>query len=381
MRTCLHIFLTVARQESRFLREAGAQVASGLFDEVVLAAKWEPGLAEEETLAPGVRVWRVRLTTGSLPRTLSMQLLKMVEWRARIVGFAKRLRPGLVISHSIAALPVGLACKRAVGSPLLYDAHELETERNGLRGWRKGLERRTERRLIRGCDAVVVVSDSIADWYAREYGIVRPAVVRNVPEVVGDSPRPDPRLWRDRFGIRDDHLVFIYQGGLFSGRRIEQFLRVFSAARPDRHVVFMGYGELEGLVREAAARHANIHFAPAVPPRDVLRHTAGADVGLVGVENVCLSYYYSLPNKLFESLLAGIPVLMPSYPEMARVARDSGCGWVVGEEDAAWLEAVNGLDAQSVAATKARARSAAAAYSWRNESGHFLEAVKQSLLS
>jgi glycosyltransferase involved in cell wall biosynthesis len=381
MRVCLHIFLTAAKQESRFLREAGAQIASGLFDEVVLAAKWEPGLAEEEVLAPGIRVWRVRLSTAGLPKTLPMQLLKMVEWRARIVRFAKGIRPKLIVAHSLAALPVGVAAKRATGAPLLYDAHELETERNGLHGWRQRLERRTERRLVRHCDAMVVVSDSIADWYAREYGIPRPFVVRNVPELTGAPPPADRRLWRDRFGIPDDHLIFIYQGGLFRGRRIEQFLRVFAAVGPERHVIFMGYGELEPLVREAAARHPNIHFAPAVPPRDVLRHTAAADVGLVGVENICLSYYFSLPNKLFEFLAAGLPVLMPAYPEMVRVAkRCDGCR-VVGESDRDWLMAMQEPTPARGAMPTSSGRATMNPESWEGERDTFVKACRGVLAS
>ena len=128
-----------------------------------------------------------------------------------------------------------------------------------------------------------------------------------------DTPAgPVPKktaILRSELGIPDGDLVFLYQGGLFRARRIEQLLRVFSRAAKDRHVVFMGYGELERMVRSAAATNYNIHFRPAVSPHEVLA-LAGADVGLVGVENVCLSYYYSLPNKFFEeSLLAGVPVL------------------------------------------------------------------------
>jgi glycosyltransferase involved in cell wall biosynthesis len=375
MAGCLHIFLTVARQESRFLREAASLIASGQCGEVRLAAKWEPGLAEREALAPGVDVWRVKLRTLGLPRSLPWQLLKHFEWKARIVGEALRTRPSLLVAHSLAALPVAVACKRRAGARLVYDAHELETERNGVRGIRQKLDRWAERRLIRHCDAVVVVSDSIADWYAQKYGIARPVVVRNVPEVpAAGLPAADPALWRKQFNIPADHMVFIYQGGLFPGRRIEQLIRVFAQAKPDRHVVFMGYGELEGVVQAATAKHANIHFAPAVAPADVLRHTAGADVGLVGVANVCLSYYYSLPNKLFEFLLAGVPAMMPAFPEMVRTAEATGCGWTVGEEDGDWLAFVNALDWAAINTAKARTRAAAGTFTWSQEADKFLAA-------
>jgi glycosyltransferase involved in cell wall biosynthesis len=157
-------------------------------------------------------------------------------------------------------------------------------------------------------------------------------------------------------------------------------LRVFAQARPDRHIVFMGYGQMQAEVEQAAASHGNIHYAPAVKPEEVLRHTAGADVGLVGVENVCLSYYYSLPNKLFEFLLAGIPALLPNYPEMVRLTEGSGAGWVVGEQDADWLTAINVLTAGQVQAGKQAARRTATTLSWQTEADK-LSAVYRRLLS
>ncbi len=294
--------------------------------------------------------------------------VQTIDWSRRVLRTLWQEDVRCVNSHSLAMLPLGVLLKWRHGARLIYDAHELETEVATARGAVRVIYKAIERLLIRQCDGVVVVSDSIADWYLREYGIGRPTVVRNVPDAPADGlPAANPNLWRGRFGIPSDHLVFIYQGGLSRGRRIEQLIRVFAVAKPDRHVVFMGYGELETVVREAAERYANIHFAPAVRPDEVLRHTAGADVGLVGVENVCLSYYYSLPNKLFEFLLAGIPAIMPDFPEMKRVAAETGCGWVVGEEDAAWLAMVNGIEGPALAAAKACARQSAASFSWREE--------------
>jgi glycosyltransferase involved in cell wall biosynthesis len=380
MPVCLHIFLTTAKQESRFLREAASLLKSGLCRQVQLAAKWEPGLPEHEELEPGVKVWRVKLRTLGLPKSLPWQFLKHAEWKARIVRHAREVLPNLLVAHSLGALSTAVACKRKTGAPLIYDAHELETERNGLHGFRQTLNRWAERRLIRECDGVMVVSDSIADWYARTYRIARPTVVRNIPEVRGDPPAPDPRLWRDHFGIPEEHIIFIYQGGLFRGRRIEQLLRVFGRAKADRHVVFMGYGELEGLVRQASGRHTNIHYVPAVAPDEVLRHTAGADVGLVGVENICLSYYYCLPNKLLEYLLAGLPALMPDYPEMRKVMKTTGCGWPVSDSDRDWLAAVDGLDWAAVNVAKKQARSAAVSLSWSDEEAKFLQIVRRSFI-
>jgi glycosyltransferase involved in cell wall biosynthesis len=273
----------------------------------------------------------------------------------------------LVHCHGLVTLAAGVRVSRSCGAPLLYDVHELETEANGLGGLRQRVYKAAERRLIRRADAVLAVSDSIADWYAREYGIERPTVVRNVPVRPEGPPPGRSQILRATAGIPEGELIFLYAGGLFQGRRVEQFLRVFSRVSEDRHVVFMGYGELEGMVRSAAVMRRNIHFLPAVPATEVVRHAAGADVGLMGVENVCLSYYYSLPNKLFECLLAGVPVVAGDWPEIRRVIEADGCGWVVGETDEDWRRFVSGVSGEEIQRRREGALRARMRYSWQNE--------------
>jgi glycosyltransferase involved in cell wall biosynthesis len=84
-------------------------------------------------------------------------------------------------------------------------------------------------------------------------------------------------------------------------------------------------------------------------------------------------------TKLFEYLSAGLPALMPDFPKMVRVSETTGCGWVVGESEAEWLAAINGLDWPEVRAAKDRARAAADTFSWENESKKLL-ALYRSLL-
>lgn len=362
----LHIFLTHALHESRFLKQAHS-ITETLGHTVVLAAKWAAGLDENTVINSRISIWRVRLRTLPLPRSASFQLVKAIEWCFRIVRYARRNRPARIHCHSLASLPVGVAAKRFTGAKLIYDAHELETERVGLRGAQQWLDRRIERYLIRHCDAVICVSDPIADWYAEHYGIARPTVIRNIPDLRTQEDQGGSKLLRDRLGLADDDLIFIYQGSLNHGRRIEQYLRIFARASSNRHLVFMGYGELEGKAREAAARYPNIHFHPAVAPHEVLRYTTSADVGLVGVENVCLSYYYALPNKIFEYLLAGLPVVAGKWPELERVVSGYDCGWLHDEDDDALLRVIEGLDREAINEKRAGVQTARQAFSWEEE--------------
>jgi len=113
--------------------------------------------------------------------------LKYGEMVTREVLMARRIRPSIIQCHSLSSLPAAVLTRAAARTPLVYDARELETETNGLRGVNQVFARRLEKTLIRHCDAVLCVSDSIADWYAHEYRIPRPFVVRNIPDVRAQS--------------------------------------------------------------------------------------------------------------------------------------------------------------------------------------------------
>jgi glycosyltransferase involved in cell wall biosynthesis len=147
-----------------------------------------------------------------------------------------------------------------------------------------------------------------------------------MPQKGNGLPRLSKRL-RTNLAIPEEDLVFLYVGGLTPGRGIELLLQAFAPGEPNRHLVFMGFGKLEGRVREYAARHSNIHLHPPVKPEEVVAYASGADVGISLIENTCLSYYYSLPNKIFEYLLAGIPVIASDFPDMLQALEKFHCGW------------------------------------------------------
>ena len=332
----------------------------------MVAALWEPGLEQEEHLEGGITAWRVVLKTRGWPRNLLTQLVKYLEWMVRILVRMKSEDLTVIHAHSISALPVGVVLKWLTGAPLVYDAHELESETNGLSPLRSKLSYWAERLWIRGADRTVTVCDSIADWYADAYSMERPVVIRNVP-MRAAAPTEACTVLRDDHGIADDALLFLYQGSLSPGRGIEALLDVFAGLDSRKHLILMGYGTLEEQVRQAESACLNIHFQPAVPPDQVLSYTASADVGLCLIENTCLSYYYSLPNKLFEYLLSGLPVLVNDMPEQRKIVERFGCGWIVPatlDEQKALFKSIG---AQDIAERKESVALAAESFDWAQE--------------
>lgn len=321
----LHISHTDIRSDSRILKEMEA--VSSMEDTEVIGMG-----AEDQDGAPAVdrqqafQIRAIRPFTRqlkALPRPLYLALA-FFELSCRLVWFGAFLRPRVVHCHDTLVLPAGVLIKLLTGALLIYDAHELESDKNGQT---RILSRATwlmEKACWRWIDGFVSVSDAIVAWYMERFAPRPSAVVLNSPvfQARPDDARP-PRSthFRETFGIPDGALIFVYVGILTRGRGVEALLEVFSDTAVNAHLVFMGYGDLDAAISAACARHSSIHLHPPVPHQRVVEYTSGADVGLCFVENVSLSDYYCLPNKLFEYSFAGLPVLASDFPEIKRVVQ------------------------------------------------------------
>lgn len=323
----LHISLTDFRNESRVLKETKSLVSSGRVDYVYIAALMEEGSLEREQLDDKREVNRFGLSSRRLPKFLAAQLIKYIEFTFRLLFHYRKSNITIVNCHALASLPIGLLMKIFYGAKLVYDAHELETERNGLHGVRKKLSVILERFIIRYVDLTIVVGESIADYYQNMYAIDRPTVVMNSPEKKDISLQ---NIFRNKLKIFQESKIFLYQGNLSKGRSIEMLCAAFAAISDNTNVIiFMGYGELEEYVKSQAEKSANIYFHPAVPPDEVLDYTASADVGLCLIEPICKSYFLSLPNKLFEYLMAGLPLIVLNSYEQEKLVSDENLGIVI----------------------------------------------------
>jgi glycosyltransferase involved in cell wall biosynthesis len=153
---------------------------------------------------------------------------------------------------------------------------------------------------------------------------------------------------REQLKIKRDETLFIYQGGLSKGRGIQIILDAFGKVNKQKHIVFMGRGPLEEVIKEFENNFSNIHFHPAVKPEEVLRYTSSADIGVSLIENTCLSYYYSLPNKVFEYLLSGLPMIVSEFPEMGRFVDENNCGWKVRIDSRALIKLIESISHEDI---------------------------------
>ncbi len=317
------IVLNNFKNDSRVLKENISLQNAGY--EVKVVALHEEPLKEFDDFQ-NIKVHRIKLKSRSWSKHKLIQLLKYVEFIYKVVREYKD--SDIVHCNDLNALPIGFIIKKFYNKnvKIVYDAHEYETEINGLTRIQKSLTKKLENFLIKYADATICVSNAIANEYVKLYNIPKPSLVLNTPSYKKIEKKD---ILREALNISKDKSIFLYQGGLSRGRGIEILLDTFKQINDDKSViVFMGYGILEDVVEAASKEYKNIYFHQAVTPDVLLDYTCSADFGISTIEDSCLSYRYCLPNKMFEYTMAEVPVIVSNLPEMKKVVKDNSIGVV-----------------------------------------------------
>ena len=374
----VHITLTEFRNESRLIRQVRSLLQSGVFEETSVFALGADDLPNYSNEGQGWHVRRIQLVTRKLPKTPIFQIFKLIEFNLRCFIYIRKNKSQIVTIHTLALLPLGYLMKKLLKMRVVYDAHELETESNGLVGWRQRGSKFVERCFIYSCDLVTVVSDSIANWYSETYRIPRPLVIKNAPLF---RKLEKKGLFRQKLNIRNDQTIFIYQGVLSLGRGINVLIEAFNKRDEDNAVmIFMGYGELEDQVKEASKNAKNIFFVPAVKPDQVLDYTASADIGICYIEKTCLSYFYCMPNKLFEYAMAGLPILVSNMKDMSECVEKNKFGLVLSDPSPLSInEKINDILSMNYKNFSDKAHQFASENSWEHQHDLLFEGYQEVL--
>lgn len=294
--------------------------------------------------------------------------------------------PDVVHANDGNTLYPAMRIARHTGARIVYDSHELWRHRNvPERPIAPLVERLVEGRGIRRAAGVVTVSPNIAAWLQRTYRLDRePALVRNIP-AAQEPPEAAQGLLRPRAGLAPHTRVIAYAGRVTTGRGIEETIDALAHLPDEVHLVLLGYGEedyLQQIGRRAGrlGLAARVHAVGAVPSADVATALADADLAVVYVRPTCLSYTYSLPNKLFEAIHAGLPIAAASLPDTRAIVTDYGVGrvFVPTASPARMADAISGVLEDSWR-YRQNSREAARQLTWQHEEHHLLELYRHVL--
>jgi glycogen(starch) synthase len=357
--------------DARALRMAKSAVKAGW--DVTVYARWHRGLAVVEErdgfrlvrapkdwryLVPGLRRVarrRYRAVLARKPSSLAAGVAKKAprsrfrfrplerwHWWQRIrefplqpMGWAIALEEVVEpadVWHGMWAgsLPALARMRGRHGGRTVYDSrdifmHSRKFARLGRPG--RNLLEWAERRWAHRADHVMTVNDAYADLLVHQLQIPRPTVVMNCREIwTPPSPRPD--LIREALRLPAETGIVLYQGYLALERGIEQSMEAILQV-PSAVLVLMGFGVLEKGLADQVTRPpylGRVHLVPPVPPEALLIWSASADALVMAIQPTTLNHRYTTPQKLFESMAAGVPVVASDLPGMAPIVQATGAG-------------------------------------------------------
>jgi glycosyltransferase involved in cell wall biosynthesis len=306
------------------------------------------GRVDAPGLAAGGAAGRLRELRGLY------RLLRLGVRTLRLVRGARHIRAADVVhANDLDTLPAASFVARRLGARLVYDAHELyaDFDPDPSRFYRRALLS-LERRLAQRADAVVTVSDALADELQRRHGLRElPLVVLNAPEL--DETEPT---------THDGPLRAVYTGALGTGRPLGDIL---DAIGPDVRLALHVVQVPPELIRREVERRGladRVEVAAPVPPEALPALLRKHDVGIVFDRPVTRNAELSLPNKLFEYLMAGLAVVVPRLDGMGPLVEREEVGLAYGPGEPSQLAAALerlATDPDELASYRTRARRAA----------------------
>jgi len=235
----------------------------------------------------------------------------------------------LVHCHDTPALLIGYFIKKIKNCKLVYDAHELESNKGGQSRLFSVITRFIEHICFSTIDGFITVSPSILKWYEEKYNVKQSRLIFNAPDKLEVIKVEDIRK---TYNIPESNLIFTHIGLLNEGRGIEELLDSFSKVK-DKYIIFFGFGELEDLIRSYAEKNKNILYFGNVKNYLLHSYLSMCDYGLCTIEATSLSDQYSLPNKFFEYVNSGLNVIVSDLKDLRNYVEKYNLGYVKKENE------------------------------------------------
>lgn len=294
-----------------------------------------------------------------------------VFFQLRLAGFLLIHRADILVANDLDTLLPNYLISRLRRIPLVYDTHELfcevpELQQNPAkrRIWKK-----LEQFLFPKLQDIFTVNESIAGIYRAEYG-KKLHVLRNVPR---KATAPSVMSSRSELGLPQEKKIILLQGaGINIQRGAEEAVQAMAFV-PNAILLILGNGDVIPALKEMVKTLElgnKVLFLPRMPFQELRKYTLLADIGLSLDKDTNLNYRYSLPNKIFDYIHAGIPVLASDLPEVKKIIEGYGVGRISRGHEPEQLAAVLNemlLDEGQMKVWKENTKLAAEKLCWEEE--------------
>jgi glycosyltransferase involved in cell wall biosynthesis len=238
----------------------------------------------------------------------------------RLLSFLLLHRCDKILAVDLDTLSAAVIAGKIKRIPVVLDSHEYFPESPELqhRPRIKSIWQKIESVFIRHIASGITVSAGLVSIYNDKYGMDF-HLVRNVPAATGEISEIRP--------VSNEPVIY-YQGALNLGRGIEESLRALTFL-PGYRMVIVGTGDIEAHLKRVVHEldlEDRVVFKGKVPFEDLVSLGRSAHVGVCLLENIGLNYYHSLPNRLFDYPVMGLPIIATAFPDISEFVNQYNTG-------------------------------------------------------
>lgn len=302
------------------------------------------------------------------------------EYNIRLFFFLLFHHANLLLSNDLDTVLPNFFVSRLKGIKMIYDSHEYFTETPELihRPKVQRVWKRIEEFAVPKLGEMITVCDSIADLFREKYG-VKVHVIRNIPPQKALPPKGD----KAELGLPlDKHLLVLQGSGINIQRGAEELVQAMQYL-DDCHLMIIGGGDVLPILKQMVIDLNivdRVRFLPRMSYANMMAYTQNAELGFCLDKDTNLNYRFSLPNKLFDFIQAGVPIVASHLTEIEKIIRRYDVGVFIDNHDPKTIAATiqDALsDAERYGKRKQNLAVAAQDLRWENEEKALLAIYQQ----
>lgn len=310
-------------------------------DTIILGLRYDSTRKSCEEVYPFVHVYRLTLVMRliSSKQILILKLLRYIEFALRTIFFLLRHHARIIVAHDMTAMIPTFIAGWLTSKKIIYNAHELWSEMNDPSNPFPSMWNRLEKYFCSRVDRVIAPEENRSRILYEEYGAqLLPVTIFNVPPFIkyGAGSRVLEHVTSKK--KEDGYRFILYQGLFDKSRCLEELIRAFSCLPEKLLLVLIGKGNEQYtahllMIIESLSLSMQVFIQERIPYDTLFACTCSADVGILLYRNNGRNNYYCAPNKLYEYLRAGLPLVASNFPGLTTMVEGDDIGICVEPDD------------------------------------------------